>query len=186
MSEDHNERRLAQEGRFPPHVRSCKNEELIRGRIHVKIVGNERAALEFNHGMASLLDADLVALNQLGADVIILYGHFSQRSVDVELPEQTCRSLDPPRLSGDSLSYLVKKVFLQFRNALFGAENLLFVFLKLLGHKSLTVHQGLLAAVTRGDLGQIGPGYLDGISEDLIEFDFERLDPGSLALPSFQ
>src|SRR5439155_22256743 len=112
--------------------------------------------------------------------------HSCQRIIALIRPAQTRRSQVTPRLTGDSLSYLVKKVFLQTRNALFIAENLLFVYLKLLTHKSLTVHQGLLADVTRGDLGQIGPGYLDEISEDLIEFDFERLDPGSLALPSFQ
>ncbi len=75
---------------------------------------------------------------------------------------------------------------LQLLHLLLSRKDFRFVVLKLRGDIALGVDQGLLANVIFRHGFGVGLGHLDVIAKDLVEPNFQALDPGSFTLHLFE
>src|ERR1700735_1108395 len=69
----------------------------------------------------------------------------------------------------DALAQLGKDALLDFNGSLMRGEHADLVLLQLWSSEALSIGQRLLALIIRRHQGQIGPGYLNRITEDVVK-----------------
>src|SRR3989441_2252702 len=181
---------LPQVSGFSSHVRPGDDQEEVRGRVHVKVVRDERLALHLlaealNHGVAALLDLELAVLGNLRAAVGALGGKTGETREDVELGDGARGLPDSAGFAGHAPPDLNEQVPFKCAALILRAQDLGLEFLKFRRRESFGVHQGLLALVVGGGKMEIGFRNLDVVTEDVVEPDFERSDTGALPLAHF-
>ena len=106
------------------------------------------AAIDFDHRMASVLDADLRGIGERRAHVAIAHGDRGQRRERVDLPNGARRGQDGARLSArDGVEQLIVQPHLDGVRLLFRADDLLFQHFQIGRDVALRVDQRLLADV---------------------------------------
>ena len=189
LGEQHDEGRLAQQGRLTGHVGTGDDDDLLLLGVEAHVVGDVGFAgrhLGFDDGVAAFDDFELGRLVDLGTDVMTLFGHPGQIQVAVEggqLGGVVLQRADVGQGSGEQ--FLVDACF-EDEDALVGAHNLLFIFLQLLGDVTLGADQGLLAHPFGRHFVLERIPHLQVVAEDVVESDLETLDAGPLGFALLQ
>ena len=105
-----------------------------------------------------------------------------ERTQDIERSNGGSRLLECVEVGADVAAELEKQFVFELLGALLGAEHLTFHFLERGGDVALGIGESLLTGVVIRHLGQLGAGDLDEVTEDVIEFDFQRVDARACAL----
>ena len=132
--------------------------------------------------MAPLLDFDALAFVKHRAHIVPLAGDACERLEAVDAGDGRGTLLQRLELGADEAHQLVVDALFEHEHLLLGTQNLLLVFLELLGDVTLGVGQRLLADPRVGHLVLVGIADLDVITEDIVVAQLERRDAGRLAL----
>ncbi|GBD14953.1 hypothetical protein HRbin25_00840 [bacterium HR25] len=152
------------------------------------IVGDELPLPQhpLHHGVAAVLDPDLVALVHLGADVAVAGGRFGQGAVDVHLRHRPGRAEDAVGGRRHLSTHLLEQLPLQLHLSLPGVQDAVLQLPQLRRDEAFSPHQGLAPLVVRRHQVQVGPGDLDVVAEDLVVAQLQALDAGALPFPPLQ
>ena len=186
LGHQHNQRSLAQQGRFTRHVGAGENHYLGAGGVHVDVVRHvflARGHQGFDDRMAARLDVEDAAAIYHGAAVTPVEGLPGEALEHVHRRHYAAVGLDV----ADALLHLAHQGGVDFAfhagDVIFGREDLLFVFLELLGDIAFGVYQRLLAHPLRGHLALEGVAHLDVVAENVVVAYLEAADTGPLCLP---
>ncbi len=129
--------------------------------------------------MTPVDDRQVVAIVNLGLDVVAGGRAFRQRRQHVERGQRARRRLDSRRLRRDGGAQAREDLQLALQNPLVGAQHLLFVLLERGGDEPLAAGDRLLADVIGGHRMEIRPRDLDVVPEDAVVTDLQRADAGA-------
>ena len=104
-------------------------------------------------------------------------GNFSQREQTIELSQSRGGLADAPGFLSDQGAQVAEQFIFNLDNTLFCAQNLAFVLLQLGCGETLGTHKCLLTLVAGGNQFQIGFRNLDVVAKDVVELDFQILNP---------
>jgi hypothetical protein len=189
LGHEDNERSLAKISRLAAHVGSGNEKELLAAGFEAEIVGNEALAFLaekfFDDGVAAADDEEFAGVVEFRANVAAIGGEFRERGEDVELGDGGSGAAEASGFGGDAGADVNEELALDLEDAFVGGENFALVVFEFGRGEALGVHEGLLAFVICGSVGEIGFGNFDVVAEDLIEADFEGVDAGALAFALF-
>ncbi len=198
LRENHDQRGLAQVSGLAAHVRPGQQQNCVRGRIQVKIVGDEALAasshfLLLDYRMAALDDLKIASFTfcrslvrrryELRPAVISQRRDVRERSQHVDLGQRQRGLTDSLRLGRDCSAQLGEQAALDLDDLFLRVENLGFVLFQFGRGEALRAYQSLFAFVILRDQVQIRLRYFDVVTEDGIELYFERTDPRAPAFP---
>jgi len=187
LGQEHNERRLPQDGRFSRHVRPGDDQYLLGVLVEFEIVGDKGAAWQemFDNWVAPVADNDGIARAELRLAVIVAGRDLGQAGQAIEIGNPVSHELKALTVSADLFAEPLKQLLFELQALLLGFEHLRLEGFQGFGKESLGIDQGLLAEVIVGDGAEVGLGNLEVIAEDFVVPDLERADPGALALLGF-
>ena len=136
--------------------------------------------------MASTGNRYRVVRGQFGTNVPIPRCHLCERGEDIDLGHSGSNAQDAVTPGSHLAANLAKDGALQLGNPGPSIEDQRFVLLELRGEVTFCSHQRLLAYIVLGDPVDVGGGDFDIVAEHLVIAHLERLDPGPIALGSFQ
>ena len=171
-------------GRLAGHVRAGDDEDLVRRRVELEVVGHEGLApASLDHRVAAVLDRGSRRRRRPSGGRS--RGGRRTRPGPARTSSAATSAADP--LQAQGLPATVSRtsrnrLVLEVADALLGAEDLLLVLLELRRDEALGVDQRLLAHVVGRDPVQVRLGDLDVVAEDLVVADLERADAGALPL----
>ena len=186
LGQQHDEGRLPQEGRLAGHVRPRQNDDLLPLVVQMDIVGNiffARRHQGLDDRMAARLDVQFQRVRHLRPAVAVPGRQRGEAGQHVQPRDDPAVGLDRPDVPLDLGDQVGEHLRLQRIDPLFRPENLLFIFLQLLGDVPLRIDQRLLSDPLRRHQVPEGVADLDIVPEDVVVTDFERGDSGTFRLP---
>ena len=188
LSQQDDQRRLAQVGRLAGHVRPGEDDDLRRFRVELQVVGDEHARGQrlLDQRMAARLDEEPGPGVDLRAPPAQPGGGGRKARESIDRADGPRRRAELRARRRDALTELAQDLELASIHLLPRAEHDGFLFPELLGHVALCGRQRLLARVVVRDGGRVGVTDLDVVPEHLVEADLQRADAGARALVRFQ
>ena len=175
-----NQRDLPDVGRLPGHVRPGDDGQSHPFAVEIGVVRHKLffGQILIEHRMASVADHQAQRIVQRRPGITVKPRRLRERADHVERPNRRRRLLDRLQFAQRLLAQGLEKLVLELSRLFVRAQNLRFHFLQLRRDETLAADGRLLANITFRDIPQIRFRHLDEISEDGIEPDLERLDPG--------
>jgi len=179
------ERRLPQQGRLTRHVGAGDHHDLLFLVVEQHVVGD--ILLPYGHerlddGMASLADVDALAVVEHGADIAAFAGDAGEGLQAIDTRHDGGVAQQHGERTADAGDDVGIDALFDHQHLLLGAEDLLLVFLQLLGDVAFGIGEGLLADPGLGHLVLMGVAHFDIVAEDVVVADLERRDARRLAL----
>ena len=185
LSHDDQQGRLADIGGFTGHIRSGNKHHAVQVSIQHAVVGNELAAiaLGIQYGMSAAFDDEAVIVVDGGAVVVVQTGTFGQTAEGIDFGESIGGILNAGGELQSETAEFLKELGLQSQSFFFCSEDLAFQFFEFRSDEAFRIDQCLLADIIFRNGVEVGLAHFDIVTENRIEFDFERLDAGAFLFP---
>ena len=142
------ESRLAEQGRFTRHIRTCDDDDLLTVAIQLHIVWHilfTDRQLAFDDRMASLADIQYIIVADHRTDILVGSCNLGKRQQAVQLRQLVGIHLNGRDELTQSLHQAVVELLFQHQDLIFCSQNLLLILFQFLGDVSFGIHQCLFA-----------------------------------------
>ena len=163
------------------HVGAGDEGDLVALQIEVGVVGDESLLghPQLQHRVTAFLDLDAPLVSNLRPVPPLDPRQLGEAGQDIQLPQCGGGFLDGLEVVEHLLAQAKEQVVLQLSGPFFGAEDLRFHDLEVLGDEALAAGHGLFADVVTRHLGEVRFGDFDVIAEHRVEADFQRRNTGA-------
>ena len=181
MGEHRQQRHLPDVSALAGHVGAGDEGDLVALQIEVGVVGDESLLghPQLQHRVTAFLDLDAPLVSNVGPIPPLDPRQLGKAGQDIQLPQCGGGFLDRLEVVEHLLAQAKKQVVLQLRGPFFGAEDLRFHDLEVLGDEALAAGHGLFAHIVTRHLGEVRFGDFDVIAEHRVEADFQRRNAGA-------
>ena len=186
LRQQHNQRRLSEQGRFTRHVWTGNHDDLLFVVVECQVVGNVLFAdreLLFDHRMTPAFDLKQIAVVHIRAGVFVLNCHCGERAQTVDLGRQAGIELNGLVIFCQRIDQIVEKGGFERQNTLFSPQNFGLILFQLLRNITFRIDQRLLADPFVRDFVLVHVAHLDEIAENIVVGDLQRRDAGADTLP---